>query len=140
VSGKKWKSSLRALMCPAPCRVRSRCACFGFYRRAFTTLPSTAESSERKGTVGEAGEVQLVVRDSGKGFDLEAALRGTGLGLTSMQEQVRYHPCPDSMADRRIAETSSGLILSGTARRDVALPSHQSEIYQDDPQKLHGLG
>ena len=38
---------------------------------------------------GEAGEVQLVVRDSGKGFDLDAALQGTGLGLTSMQERVR---------------------------------------------------
>jgi PAS domain S-box-containing protein len=38
---------------------------------------------------GETGEVQLVVRDSGTGFDLEAALQGTGLGLTSMQERVR---------------------------------------------------
>jgi PAS domain S-box-containing protein len=38
---------------------------------------------------GEAGEVQLAVRDSGKGFDLDAALRGTGLGLISMQERVR---------------------------------------------------
>jgi len=38
---------------------------------------------------GETGEVQLIVGDSGKGFDLEAALRGTGLGLTSMQERVR---------------------------------------------------
>ena len=38
---------------------------------------------------GEAGVVQLVVRDSGKGFDLETALRGTGLGLTSMRERVR---------------------------------------------------
>jgi len=38
---------------------------------------------------GEAGVVQLMVRDSGKGFDLETALRGTGLGLTSMRERVR---------------------------------------------------
>jgi len=34
-------------------------------------------------------EVHLLVRDSGKGFDVEAAIRSRGLGLTSMQERVR---------------------------------------------------
>jgi signal transduction histidine kinase len=34
-------------------------------------------------------EVHLIVRDSGKGFDIEAAKQGRGLGLTSMQERVR---------------------------------------------------
>jgi signal transduction histidine kinase len=32
--------------------------------------------------------VHLTVRDLGKGFDLEAAMRDTGLGLTSMKERV----------------------------------------------------
>jgi len=36
-----------------------------------------------------AGEIQMIVRDSGKGFNVETALHGTGLGLTSMQERVR---------------------------------------------------
>jgi PAS domain S-box-containing protein len=36
-----------------------------------------------------AGELHLVVRDSGAGFDCEAALRGKGLGLTSMKERIR---------------------------------------------------
>jgi len=36
-----------------------------------------------------SGEVNLTISDSGKGFDLEAALQGKGLGLTSMQERVR---------------------------------------------------
>jgi len=36
-----------------------------------------------------SNEVHLLVRDSGSGFDLEAAKRGSGLGLTSMQERVR---------------------------------------------------
>ena len=36
-----------------------------------------------------AHEVHLTVSDSGKGFDLEVAKQGTGLGLTSMQERVR---------------------------------------------------
>ena len=34
-----------------------------------------------------SGEIQLIVRDSGQGFDVEAVTRG--LGLTSMQERVR---------------------------------------------------
>ena len=35
------------------------------------------------------GEIHLRVSDSGKGFDTEAAIKGTGLGLTSMQERVK---------------------------------------------------
>ena len=34
-------------------------------------------------------EIHLIVRDSGKGFDVESATRGKGLGLTSMKERVR---------------------------------------------------
>jgi signal transduction histidine kinase len=34
-------------------------------------------------------EIHLIVGDRGKGFDVEAAIRGQGLGLTSMQERVR---------------------------------------------------
>jgi len=37
----------------------------------------------------DIGEIHLIVRDSGKGFDVEAALEGEGLGLTSMRERVR---------------------------------------------------
>ncbi len=33
--------------------------------------------------------IHLVIRDSGRGFDLEAASQGKGLGLTSMRERVR---------------------------------------------------
>jgi len=39
----------------------------------------------REGT----GEIRLAVRDSGKGFDVQTALQGKGLGLTSMRERVR---------------------------------------------------
>ena len=38
---------------------------------------------------GTTEEVQLTVSDLGKGFELNAALKGRGLGLTSMQERVR---------------------------------------------------
>ena len=34
-------------------------------------------------------EVHLIVRDSGGGFDLKAAKRGRGLGLTSMKERLK---------------------------------------------------
>jgi signal transduction histidine kinase len=37
----------------------------------------------------ESGEIHLTIRDLGKGFDIEAASQGRGLGLTSMQERVR---------------------------------------------------
>jgi signal transduction histidine kinase len=37
----------------------------------------------------DSGDIHLIVRDSGKGFDVEAALQGKGLGLTSMRERVR---------------------------------------------------
>jgi signal transduction histidine kinase len=35
------------------------------------------------------GEIHMIVNDSGKGFNVEAALQGSGLGLISMQERVR---------------------------------------------------
>jgi PAS domain S-box-containing protein len=37
----------------------------------------------------ESGQTHLIVSDSGKGFDVEAAEQGNGLGLTSMRERVR---------------------------------------------------
>ena len=37
----------------------------------------------------DSGEIHLLVSDLGRGFDLETAMEGRGLGLTSMQERVR---------------------------------------------------
>jgi PAS domain S-box-containing protein len=37
----------------------------------------------------ESGTIHLIVKDFGKGFDVEAASKGKGLGLTSMRERVR---------------------------------------------------
>jgi signal transduction histidine kinase len=37
----------------------------------------------------DSGEIHLVVSDSGRGFDVEAAFHGKGLGLSSMRERVR---------------------------------------------------
>ncbi|PYT86358.1 MAG: hypothetical protein DMG36_26400 [Acidobacteria bacterium] len=38
---------------------------------------------------GSSDEIHLTVKDSGTGFDREAAMKSTGLGLTSMQERLR---------------------------------------------------
>lgn len=37
----------------------------------------------------EPNQVHLIVSDSGKGFDVDSAMQGKGLGLTSMRERVR---------------------------------------------------
>jgi signal transduction histidine kinase len=37
----------------------------------------------------DSGEVHLFISDLGRGFDLETAVQGRGLGLTSMQERIR---------------------------------------------------
>jgi PAS domain S-box-containing protein len=38
---------------------------------------------------GGANEVELTVHDSGRGFELEEAIKGRGLGLTSMRERLK---------------------------------------------------
>lgn len=60
--------------------------CFEFYRNA------SKHSGVKRIEVQlreDSGEIHLIVSDSGRGFDVEAALRGRGLGLTSMRERVR---------------------------------------------------
>jgi len=37
----------------------------------------------------DSGEIHLIISDLGRGFDIEAAFQGKGLGLTSMRERVR---------------------------------------------------
>jgi signal transduction histidine kinase len=37
----------------------------------------------------DSSELHLIISDSGKGFDPEAAFQGKGLGLSSMRERVR---------------------------------------------------
>lgn len=37
----------------------------------------------------DPGEIHLIISDSGRGFDSDAAMQGPGLGLVSMRERVR---------------------------------------------------
>jgi len=38
---------------------------------------------------GKANHIELMVHDSGRGFEVEEAIRGRGLGLTSMKERIK---------------------------------------------------
>ena len=38
---------------------------------------------------GGENQIEMIVRDSGKGFDPEEAIKGSGLGLTSMKERLK---------------------------------------------------
>ena len=53
-----------------------------------------------------SGEIHLIVSDLGKGFDVEAALRGKGLGLTSMRERVRLVNGTISIESKPMAGTT----------------------------------
>jgi len=53
-----------------------------------------------------SGEIHLIISDSGKGFDVEAALNGNGLGLTSMRERVRLVGGTISIESRPSAGTT----------------------------------
>jgi PAS domain S-box-containing protein len=55
---------------------------------------------------GVGGEVHLIVQDLGKGFDPRIAMRGVGLGLTSMQERVRLVNGTIRIQSRPMAGTS----------------------------------
>ena len=53
---------------------------------------ASKHSGVKRAEVGlreQAGEIHMVISDSGKGFEVDPALQGKGLGLTSMQERVR---------------------------------------------------
>src|SRR5215469_12704459 len=70
--------------------------------------------------VENSGEIHLIVRDSGKGFDIEAASQSRRLGLTSMQERVR-------LVDGTIAIESKP--MGGTAIR-VRVPIESKQLSQ----------
>ena len=55
-------------------------------------INSAAHSGARNSEVelfGTTDAIHLTVRDSGIGFDPEAAMKGTGLGLVSMRERMK---------------------------------------------------
>ena len=73
---------------------------------------------------GTADEVELVVSDVGAGFDVEAARRGGGLGLVSMQERVhlvhgRFHVDSRPGAGTKVMVTVLAMAANGGLAADA---------------------
>jgi signal transduction histidine kinase len=76
--------------CQARCRLTSLFAFSEFCRKPFTILQNTAEFDPFEVRLwGVSGEIHLTVRDSGLGFDWEAAKESRGIGLISMEERLK---------------------------------------------------
>src|SRR5262249_10080854 len=54
----------------------------------------------------DSGEIHLVISDLGRGFDVEAASQGKGLGLTSMRERVRLVNGTNSIESKPMGGTT----------------------------------
>ncbi len=64
---------------------------------------------------GTPGEIHLTISDSGVGFDLDAALKGRGLGLISMHERVRLVNGTISIASKPMSGTEISVRVPGSA-------------------------
>jgi len=69
----------------------------------------------------DSHEVHLAVRDSGKGFDVEAVLQGAGLGLTSMRERVRLMNGKFSVESKTAGGTEIHVYMPLEAKRQSGL-------------------
>jgi len=71
----------------------------------------------------DSGEIHLLVRDLGRGFDLETAMQGRGLGLTSMGERVRLVNGTISIESRPVGGTTIEVRVPLESQRDSQLAS-----------------
>jgi PAS domain S-box-containing protein len=73
---------------------------------------------------GTLGEIRLTISDSGVGFDIDAALKGRGLGLISMQERVRLVNGSILIASKPMSGTEISVripVSAGTAENQIDL-------------------
>ena len=72
---------------------------------------------------GAADEIHLTISDSGAGFDLEAARKGRGLGLTRMEERLKLvngtfsidsRPQPGTTIHARVPVSSKNVVMHAT--------------------------
>jgi len=66
----------------------------------------------------DSGEIHLIVSDLGRGFDVETALEGKGLGLTSMRERVRLMNGTIVIDSKPLAGTTVHVCVPFEAERD----------------------
>ena len=75
---------------PSPLPIEIGLSLFRILQEALHNAAKHSGAKRVEVQVGEhSNEVHLLVRDSGSGFDIEAARRGNGLGLTSMRERLK---------------------------------------------------
>jgi len=72
----------------------------------------------------KSGEIHLIVSDTGRGFDVEAALQGVGLGLSSMRERVRLLNGAISIESKPAAGTTIRVRVPFPSKQD----SHRAAI------------
>jgi PAS domain S-box-containing protein len=96
-----------------------------FFRVLQEALHNSAKhSGERHFEVrlwGTSDGIHLTVADSGAGFDREAAMKSTGLGLTSMQERLRLVGGALSIESQPRRGTTIHARVPFTSSRDSAL-------------------
>jgi len=66
----------------------------------------------------DSGEIHLIVSDLGRGFDVDTALQGKGLGLTSMRERVRMVHGTIVIDSKPLAGTTVHVCVPFKAERD----------------------
>ncbi len=67
----------------------------------------------------QPNEAHLIIRDHGVGFDVETAMRGRGLGLTSMHERVRLVNGTISIESKPMAGTTIHVRVPFGAEHDI---------------------
>jgi signal transduction histidine kinase len=74
--------------------------------------------------VGSLNEIFLTVSDPGLGFDPEEAVKGTGLGLTSMRERLRLVSGELSLSTQRHRGTTIHVrVPVGPRGKPASVPS-----------------
>jgi PAS domain S-box-containing protein len=68
---------------------------------------------------GTPDEIHLTVRDSGTGFDAEAAMNGRGLGLVSMRERVTLVKGTIAIASKPMGGTEISVRVPADARKNA---------------------
>ena len=88
VSGREFRSSLRAPKWKPRSHRKSGFAFIAFYRKLHNAAKHSGAKRIEVQLRSDSHKDSFVISDLGRGFDLEAGLQGPGLGITSMKERV----------------------------------------------------
>ena len=69
----------------------------------------------------DSGEIYLVISDLGRGFDVEAASQGKGLGITSMRERIRLLNGTISIESKPMAGTTIHVRVPLSSSKNISV-------------------